>query len=289
MTIQNTIQIKWEEQDLNLPEGIDIFLGTNKTIPIKAWVAKVNLNDPRISVRVLSSKDEDRKESSSQFIKNYKARLIVNGGFFNNQKNRAQHIGLLKTDGLLEEPASHSVIRDGERYFISRGAFGIKENGEVDIAWCSTRNDSIFQWEKPFKNRPGKPNNNIDFENSTFWRVKDAIHAGPVIISENKINITVEDEVFFNTSIAGVQPRTAVGYTIDNELILMVVDGRQIESRGVYLEELALLMRQFNCYEAINLDGGGSSTIVLGNLLLNRPAGLNYQREIMSSIGVFYN
>ena len=94
--------------------------------------------------------------------------------------------------------------------------------------------------------------------------------------------------MFFNTPVAGVQPRTAVGYTNDNNLILMVVDGRQVDSRGVYLEELAIMMLEFNCVEAINLDGGGSSTMVADSRLVNRPSGRTSQREVMSVIGVFY-
>ena len=118
--------------------------------------------------------------------------------------------------------------------------------------------------------------------------MRDAIHAGPVLIDEEKINITVEDEVFFNTPISGVQPRSAIGFTDENELILMVVDGRQSDSRGVYLEELALLMSQFNCIEALNLDGGGSSALVADSRLLNRPLGRTSQREVMSAVGIFY-
>ena len=109
-----------------------------------------------------------------------------------------------------------------------------------------------------------------------------------MIIHSSKINIPVEEEVFFNTPVAGVQPRSAVGYTKDNHLILMVVDGRQADSRGVYLEELAIMMMEFDCVEALNLDGGGSSSLVADSRLLNRPVGRTKQREVMSAIGVFY-
>ena len=119
--------------------------------------------------------------------------------------------------------------------------------------------------------------------------MRDAIHAGPVLITNGLINVTVEEEVFFNTPIAGVQPRSAIGYTKENELILMVVDGRQPDSRGVYLEELAIMMKQFHCIEALNLDGGGSSAMVADSRLVNRPGGRTFQREIMSAIGVFYH
>ena len=103
-----------------------------------------------------------------------------------------------------------------------------------------------------------------------------------------EIDLNIEDEVFFNTSIAGVQPRSSIGYTKDQHLVLMVVDGRQAESRGVYLEELAIMMSEFNCLEAINLDGGGSSAMVADSRLLNRPVGRTSQREVMSAIGIFY-
>ena len=70
---------------------------------------------------------------------------------------------------------------------------------------------------------------------------------------------------------------------------MMVVDGRQQDSRGVYLEELGNLMLQFNCYRVLNLDGGGSSAMVADSRLLNRPSGRSYQREVMSAIGIFYD
>ena len=107
------------------------------------------------------------------------------------------------------------------------------------------------------------------------------------MISDGKINITSEQEVFFNTPVDGVQPRSAIGYTDNGEIIIMVVDGRQVDSRGVYLKELAILMFQFKCYEALNLDGGGSSSLIVDGKLVNRPVGLNSQREVMSTIAIF--
>ena len=46
-------------------------------------------------------------------------------------------------------------------------------------------------------------------------------------------------------------------------------------------------MSQFNCHEALNLDGGGSSALIIEETLVNRPNGLNTQREVMSSIAIF--
>jgi len=286
---ENNIEMNWTEFDLDLPEGISVYEGINRDIPLRAWVGKIDLNNESISVRVLSSTDTDRKETPLQFLENTGAILVINGGYFRQKLNPSQHVGLLKTKGILEEPASPSVYRDNLKYYINRGAFGIKNDGYVDIGWCTTNNDSIFHWNRPLINRPGFPTKDFKINNGSLWNVRDALHAGPVIIFNNEIYVTDEEEVFFNTPIAGVQPRSAVGYTNNQELILMVVDGRQQFSRGVYLEELALLMKQFNCEEALNLDGGGSSAMVADSRLLNRPSGSTYQREIMSAIGIFYD
>ena len=282
------ILMKWSSFDLDLPQGIEVYMGVNKDIPLKAWVAKVDLSQKNLSVKVLSSNDKDQLDTPMQFLENNNARIIINGGYFNAEKNPVEHVGLLKTNGELEEPASHSVYRDSERYYISRGAFGVSHNGKVDIAWCSTKNDSIFEWSRPLTNRPGYPNDSLPFSSAYYWDVRDALHAGPVLITDGKIDLNIEDEVFFNTPVAGVQPRSAIGYTKDQHLVLMVVDGRQAESRGVYLEELALMMSQFKCIEALNLDGGGSSAMVADSRLLNRPSGRTAQREVMSAIGIFY-
>jgi exopolysaccharide biosynthesis protein len=68
----------------------------------------------------------------------------------------------------------------------------------------------------------------------------------------------------------------------------MVVDGRQASSRGVYLQELAIMMDNLDCVEAINLDGGGSSGMVVNGKILNRPTGTTMQREVMSAIAVLF-
>ena len=87
----------------------------------------IDLSNKYISVRVLSSNDKDQRATPMQFLEENSAKIIINGGYFNSDKEPTEHVGLLKTKGNLEEPASHSVYRDSERYHISRGAFGVIE------------------------------------------------------------------------------------------------------------------------------------------------------------------
>jgi len=286
---RKNISIEWEYlKDESLPD-IYVFKGENKEIPIRAWYVKINLKSEKLKVKIIKSKELDKKESPLKMMIENQSIVLINGGFFISNDRPIRHVGLLKTEGILDEPASHTVIKDSIRYYTNRGAFGIKGDGTVDISWCSTNNDSIFSWNEPFPNKPGLPHKDLNYLNSNYWDVHEALHAGPILIKDNKIRVSIEEEVFFSTPVAGVQPRSAVGYTNDNHLILIVIDGRQVNSRGVYLEELALIMKNLGCINALNLDGGGSSVLLVKEHLMNRPNGSTTMREIMSAISVQQN
>ena len=73
-------------------------------------------------------------------------------------------------------------------------------------------------------------------------------------------------------AITGKNPRTAIGYTANNEFIMVTVDGREQSSVGMTLGELARLMKDFGCINAMNLDGGGSSVMYVNGKVVNNPA-----------------
>ena len=276
--------MNWKIENNTLPNDIVLYKGYNSKIPIKAWTVVIPNREQNI-IKVLVSNDKDGLDSPENFSDKFNATIVINGGYFSKSVNTIHHIGLLKVDNQLIEPASGSVIRENIRYNVTRGAIGIYDDGKIDIAWASTKNDSIFQWESPIDNRPGKPGI-LNYSNAKFWNVAYAMHAGPILITDSELRVTSEQEVFFNSPVDGVQPRSAIGYNDNGDVIMMIVDGRQVDSRGVYLKELALLMSQFKCVEALNLDGGGSSALYVDGNLVNRPIGLNTQREVMSSIAV---
>ena len=282
-TIRDEIDMSWKIVDEPIKNKVVLYEGFNLDVPLRAWAVLIpnNLNN----IKILSSNDTDGLSTPSQMGMESGASVIINGGYFTRGQNPVRHVGLLKSKNILLEPASNSVYRENMKYNTNRGAFGINHDGSVDIAWATTRNDSIFSWSFPFGNRPGNPAT-INYTFSKYWRVKEAIHAGPILIQNENINVSSEEEVFFNTPVDGVQPRSAIGYKKNGDVVMMVVDGRQVDSRGAYLKELAMLMRQFNCIEALNLDGGGSSSLVINGKLINNPIGLKSQREVMSFIAV---
>ena len=286
------ITMRWktvEHAPPELPAGIKIMKGRNDELPINAWAAIIDPTDPYVDLDVIVSEDLDRRETLTQFSKNKKARVVVNGGYFLMDKNPTEHVGLLYVNNRTVAPATRSILRNNKRYYTARGALGFLDDGGIDIAWVTSRNDSLFNFAEPLENRPEKPVDSFDFSIAETWEVYDALHAGPVLMHEGKIRVTSDEEVFFGSTIPNIHPRTAAGYRNSGELVLLVVDGRQIDSRGVDLQELAILMRDLGCVEAINLDGGGSSAMVVDGKLLNRPAGTTSQREVMSAIAVSVN
>jgi Phosphodiester glycosidase len=69
------------------------------------------------------------------------------------------------------------------------------------------------------------------------------------------------------------QPRTAIGVTADGKILLVVIDGRQPRwSRGATLGELRTILRDLGAVDALNLDGGGSSEMVVEGQVVNRPS-----------------
>lgn len=66
--------------------------------------------------------------------------------------------------------------------------------------------------------------------------------------------------------------RTAVGILPNGNWLFVVIDANQI-SKGITIPELATLMHKLGCIEALNLDGGGSSTMVINRQVINDPTG----------------
>ncbi|MFB9470152.1 phosphodiester glycosidase family protein [Nonomuraea salmonea] len=93
--------------------------------------------------------------------------------------------------------------------------------------------------------------------------------------------VLLKDGVVQNSTDTAAHPRTAVGFSADGrKMYLLTVDGRQADSRGVTLNELAAMMKELGAADALNLDGGGSST-----MLAREPGSADVQVENSPSDG----
>jgi exopolysaccharide biosynthesis protein len=80
-------------------------------------------------------------------------------------------------------------------------------------------------------------------------------------------------------------PRTAVGFSRDSStLLLFTVDGRSENSGGMTLVELADMMRQLGAWQAMNFDGGGSTTMVIDGKVVNHPSDQAGERAVGNAL-----
>ena len=106
-----------------------------------------------------------------------------------------------------------------------------------------------------------------------------------VVDENNSIYISSKQEQFGSDVAGGKAPRTAIGLTKDNHILLVVVDGRQSHSAGMTLLELALFMQENGAVQALNFDGGGSSEMVINNNIINKPSD-GKERKVTTALAI---
>lgn len=125
-------------------------------------------------------------------------------------------------------------------------------------------------------------------EDAKWQRVYSILGAGPQLIKEGKVAITDKEEKMTPTFRSDLHPRTAIARLKSGKLLLLTVDGRQPgTSMGLSLDMLAELLLEFGAVEAINLDGGGSTTMVVHDKVVNRPSDQTGERPVSDAILVF--
>ncbi|MCW8983782.1 MAG: phosphodiester glycosidase family protein [Thermoanaerobaculales bacterium] len=111
-------------------------------------------------------------------------------------------------------------------------------------------------------------------------RAEDIVGAGPLLLWKGKRLEEPEAESISKVFFLARHPRTAAGVRADGTLLFVTVDGRRPEhSVGMSLPELTDLMIELGCVSAINLDGGGSTTMVIEGRLVNQPSGGDARRN----------
>jgi len=97
----------------------------------------------------------------------------------------------------------------------------------------------------------------------------DVMGGDPVLVRHRHVTAAVHCSSWF----CQAQPRTALGVQADGRLLFVVVDGRRRRySLGLSLLGLGRLMRHLGAVDAVNLDGGGASTMVIRGHVVNRPS-----------------
>ncbi len=124
-----------------------------------------------------------------------------------------------------------------------------------------------------------KDNKMIVSNYMTYARMKElniqsAVSFGPIIIINGQPTIRSGDGGW------GIQPRTAIGQKKDGTILMLVIDGRQSDSLGATLKNVQDIFLQYGAYNAFNLDGGASTTMVYNHKLVNSPSDIMGERYV---------
>jgi hypothetical protein len=112
--------------------------------------------------------------------------------------------------------------------------------------------------------------------------VDTAIGGGPALVMRGKSQ--QKEQTGKADHLRGRNPRTAIGWN-ENEFFMVVVDGRKADlSVGMTFPELASLMIRLGCTEAMNLDGGGSTTMWLNGKVINHPSEKGVLRHVANTL-----
>ena len=123
-------------------------------------------------------------------------------------------------------------------------------------------------------------NNKLVVSNSTSYNalkkmnVRDAVSFGPVIVINGQPTIYSGDGGY------GYHPRSAIGQRKDGAILMLVIDGRQEGSIGASMKNVQDIMLQYGAYNAFNLDGGASATLVYNNKVINNPSDIMGERYV---------
>lgn len=298
-------QVNWVNVDSlyqPLPSTVHVYKTTSLLDgkPNIAYYVIADLKDKQLDFTVDTSKN--RRLTPKQFYdKNENPLVVVNTTFFSFATNR--NLNVVIKDCKLLGYNIHTINGRGKDTFTYRhpfgSAIGISKKRNADIAWLRT--DSSVKYAYAFqqavpavkdsfnsihKNDPRKPIlrdipsvSNLKWKR---WPMKTAVGGGPVLLQDGEIKISNNEEMkFAGKAIEEKHPRTAIGYTYDNKIIILVIQGRFPGiAEGATLGLEAQIFKDLGCKEALNLDGGGSSCLLVNGKETIKVSDVAGQRPI---------
>lgn len=312
-------QVKWINVDADyapLPASVQVFKTTDSLDgkPFIAFYVKAKLRDKSLDFTTDTSLDQ-RLTPLQFYAKNLQPLVVVNSTFFSFETNR--NLNVVIKDGQIVAYNVHTIPMRGKDTFQYRhplgSAIGINKKRKADVAWVFTDSlqkypyalqipsypikDSVFKLQMSSLTKSGALMFHTydeiasglvnDFVQSDKWhlikwKMNTAVGGGPVVVQSGKMVITNEEELkFTGKAISDKHPRTCMGYTKDGYIIIMAIQGRFAGiAEGATLEQEAKLLIDVGCVEALNLDGGGSSCMLVNGKETIKPSDKAGERSV---------
>ncbi len=294
-SITVSAQLNWVNIDSlyqPLPASVHIFKTTDLLDgkPNIAFCVIADLKDKNIIFDTDTTRN--RRFTPEQFYqKNGQPLVVVNTTFFSFQTN--QNLNVVVKNKKFVGYNMHTVNGRGKDTLTYRhpfgSAIGISKKRNADIAWLFSDSAKKYPLATQVQVAPVKDSfskftlhNATKLANLKKWKMQTAVGGGPVLLQNGEIKITNNEELkFAGNAIHDKHPRTAIGYTRDNKLIILVVQGRfPGTAEGATLIQVAQILKDLGCWEAINLDGGGSSCMLVNGKETIKPSDSIGQRAV---------
>lgn len=271
--------------------GLQLFVCDQASAPrpLRAYALAWDPTVPNISFKpVLQSAGR----TPTQFYTEETGRVFaaVNGGYFGG----GQSYSLVLQGGQVLaaniKTLSRTYLSNSVNYYPTRVAFGLTPSGRLTTDWIyhvGAGNAQIYAYPTPSPNALGQAPQPVPTAafpaGGTPWTMQAAIGGSPMLLRDGVVRISDQEELIeINNTTA--RPRTALGYTASGVAVLLVVEGDNAPGpAGVNLTELAALLQALGCTQGINLDGGGSTSLVVGGRTTVRPSG-GAERAVASAV-----
>jgi hypothetical protein len=227
----------------------------------KRWLVTAPLGEVQLEARMA--------HPSKRFATTEQAtgcRVAINGGYFD--WNTGKSASVFVRDGQLLGIDERNIDRGtGKLGNPARALLGF-EGGVWGMRWARSNEGQVVAF--------AQPTNPWEIPTGgTVWSVQNAVGGGPMLAVNGVKRITADEELFDAAS--GVAPngkhaRTAVGLDGTGRVYLLVVDGRRSDATGATMNDLADMLLTLGATQAMNLDGGGSSTLVVDGEIVNQPS-----------------
>ena len=194
-------------------------------------------------------------QTTSAIAKKYNAIAAINGGGF---KGSSDGIAWTGTGGV----PRGILMSDGKLIYND-----IKSNDEKNDVMALTKEGYL---------RVGK----YSLNQLIKFNASEVISFGPALIVNGQKTIKNGDGGW------GIAPRTAIGQRKDGAIILLVIDGRRVDCLGATLKEVQDILYDLGAYNAVNLDGGFSTTMYYNGKVINNPPDILGERCVPSIIYV---
>lgn len=265
----------------------------------EAYIATVDLTQASWHVWGLRDPELDGSEDALKtptevFNEQDSPVLVMNGGFFYSDSGINYPASIAVENGELLSPNINYASEDWvTMYYPTKAAFIEHADGSIEASWTYFSDaERHYIYQVPAENSIGStpldtPSASFPAEGAAF-EAKTAIGAGPVLIKDSVIKNTWRFECLpgeNDVNCLNPDPRTAIGVTADKKLVLFVCEGREMTEgvHGYSTENVAKILLEFGCTDAVNLDGGGSTCLLVNGMETVQPTD-DHQRSVGSCI-----